>query len=183
MRRPTMIRAASDIAADRARALALTPVSRETEKRLDQMVELLLAWQRTTQLVANSTLSHVWTRHIADSLQLLDLAPAAGCGWTSAPARIPRPRRCLRTGRNRRRKRASGRKQCEKGRIPARSGAPDEGAGRGASHPHREIRGKLRPTGRCRYRTGPGSAKAVAGSKLCPLERRGAGESSPRDKM
>lgn len=72
-----MIGASSDVSADRMRALGLTPVSRETETRLEQFVELLLTWQRTTQLVANSTLAQVWTRHIADSLQLLDLAPAA----------------------------------------------------------------------------------------------------------
>jgi 16S rRNA (guanine527-N7)-methyltransferase len=72
-----MVGAASDVSADRQRALALRPVSRETEERLQQFVELLLTWQRTTQLVASSTLSHVWTRHIADSLQLLDLAPEA----------------------------------------------------------------------------------------------------------
>jgi 16S rRNA (guanine527-N7)-methyltransferase len=62
---------------DRAEALALTPVSRETESRLDQFVALLLAWQRTTNLIAPSTVSTLWTRHIADSLQLLDLAPHA----------------------------------------------------------------------------------------------------------
>ena len=66
-----------DLAADRARALALTPVSRETSDRLDRFVELLLGWQRTTNLVAPSTLAHLWTRHIADSLQLIDLAPGA----------------------------------------------------------------------------------------------------------
>jgi 16S rRNA (guanine527-N7)-methyltransferase len=68
---------ASDLAEDRERALALTPVSRETAERLDRLVALLLTWQRTTQLVANSTLPQLWTRHIADSLQLLSLAPEA----------------------------------------------------------------------------------------------------------
>jgi 16S rRNA (guanine527-N7)-methyltransferase len=63
--------------ADRARALALTPVSRETLQRLDRFVALLLVWQRTTNLIAPSTVSHLWTRHIADSLQLVDLAPDA----------------------------------------------------------------------------------------------------------
>lgn len=67
----------SDLASDRARALKLTPVSRETESALDQFVELFLRWQRAVQLVANSTLARLWTRHIADSLQLLDLAPNA----------------------------------------------------------------------------------------------------------
>jgi 16S rRNA (guanine527-N7)-methyltransferase len=64
-------------AADRARAVALTPVSRETSERLDQFVGLLLAWQRTTNLIAPSTVAHLWTRHVADSLQLLELAPDA----------------------------------------------------------------------------------------------------------
>ena len=68
---------ASDLAADRARALALTPVSRETSERLDRFVELLLLWQRTTNLIAPSTASRLWTRHIADSLQLLDVVPEA----------------------------------------------------------------------------------------------------------
>lgn len=53
------------------------PVSRETEARLDRYVDLLFAWQAKTNLVAPSTLPHVWTRHIADSLQLLALAPSA----------------------------------------------------------------------------------------------------------
>jgi 16S rRNA (guanine527-N7)-methyltransferase len=66
-----------DLAADRARAFALTPVSRETAERLDQYVDLLLTWQAMTQLIASSTLPNLWTRHIADSLQLLDLAPQA----------------------------------------------------------------------------------------------------------
>jgi 16S rRNA (guanine527-N7)-methyltransferase len=62
---------------DRARALALTPVSRETAGRLDAFVALLLRWQATTNLVAPSTLPQLWTRHVADSLQLLALAPSA----------------------------------------------------------------------------------------------------------
>src|SRR5256714_283331 len=64
-------------ASDKAAALALTPVSRETEARLDRYVGLLLEWQAKTNLVAPSTLPTLWTRHIADSLQLLALAPAA----------------------------------------------------------------------------------------------------------
>jgi 16S rRNA (guanine527-N7)-methyltransferase len=70
--------AASQIqASDKAAALVLTPVSRETEVRLDRYVELLLEWQTKTNLVAPSTLSNLWTRHISDSLQLLTLAPSA----------------------------------------------------------------------------------------------------------
>jgi 16S rRNA (guanine527-N7)-methyltransferase len=64
-------------AADRAKAFGLTPVSRETEERLDHFVELLLTWQKTTHLISPSTIPTLWTRHVADSLQLLDLAPNA----------------------------------------------------------------------------------------------------------
>lgn len=66
-----------DLAADRERALELADVSRETADRLDGLVTLLLRWQRTTNLVAPSTIPTLWTRHIADSLQLVALAPGA----------------------------------------------------------------------------------------------------------
>jgi len=68
---------ASPSATDKAAALALTPVSRETEVRLDCYVDLLVKWQAKTNLVSASTLPNLWTRHISDSLQLLALAPAA----------------------------------------------------------------------------------------------------------
>lgn len=67
----------SIIAADKIAALKLAPVSRETEERLDRYIALLREWQAKTNLVAPSTLPQLWTRHIADSLQLVDLAPAA----------------------------------------------------------------------------------------------------------
>ena len=70
----------ADLAADKSAALGLCPVSRETETRLDRFVGLLLEWQARTNLVAPSTLTTIWTRHIADSLQLLDLA-LAGRRW------------------------------------------------------------------------------------------------------
>jgi 16S rRNA (guanine527-N7)-methyltransferase len=63
--------------ADKAAALRLTPVSRETEDRLDRYVDLLLQWQAKTNLISPATLPNLWTRHISDSLQLLNLAPAA----------------------------------------------------------------------------------------------------------
>jgi 16S rRNA (guanine527-N7)-methyltransferase len=66
-----------DLAVDRARALALTPVSRETADRLDRFVTLLLATQSHTNLIGRATVGEIWTRHIADSLQLLDLASDA----------------------------------------------------------------------------------------------------------
>jgi 16S rRNA (guanine527-N7)-methyltransferase len=66
-----------DLSTDRERALALVPVSRETLGRLDRFVELLIAWQAHTNLIARSTVPTLWTRHIADSLQLVGLAPGA----------------------------------------------------------------------------------------------------------
>ena len=66
-----------DLGDDKARALALVSVSRETEARLDILVDALLRWQSKVNLVAPSTLPELWTRHIADSLQLLALAPQA----------------------------------------------------------------------------------------------------------
>ena len=45
----------ADLSADRGRALALTPVSRETVARLDSFVALLLDWQRRMNLIASST--------------------------------------------------------------------------------------------------------------------------------
>ncbi len=65
------------LAADREAALRITPVSRETVERLDHFVAHFLKWQSAVQLVAPSTLPTIWTRHIADSLQLLpDIADA-----------------------------------------------------------------------------------------------------------
>jgi 16S rRNA (guanine527-N7)-methyltransferase len=68
---------APDLSEDRGHALALTPVSRETGQRLDRFVELLLATQAHTNLISAASVPEIWTRHIADSLQLIDLAPDA----------------------------------------------------------------------------------------------------------
>jgi 16S rRNA (guanine527-N7)-methyltransferase len=50
-------------------------VSRESWLRLEAYVDLLVAWQPKINLVAPSTMNDVWTRHVADSLQLLRLIP------------------------------------------------------------------------------------------------------------
>jgi 16S rRNA (guanine527-N7)-methyltransferase len=68
---------APDLSADRARGLALTPVSPDSARRLDRFVALLLEWQQKVNLIADSTVPEIWTRHVADSLQLLPLAPHA----------------------------------------------------------------------------------------------------------
>ena len=67
----------SDRDNDRDLALKLTPVSDDALARLDKFAALLTDWQRRINLVAPSTLPSVWTRHIADSLQLLPHAPNA----------------------------------------------------------------------------------------------------------
>jgi 16S rRNA (guanine527-N7)-methyltransferase len=64
---------AAELANDRAHALALFDVSRETSARLDRFVNLLLAWESHTNLISRSSVRSLWTRHIADSLQLLEL--------------------------------------------------------------------------------------------------------------
>jgi 16S rRNA (guanine527-N7)-methyltransferase len=67
----------SRLAADRKRVLESLNDSREIAPRLDRYVAALLQWQATTNLVAPSTIPDLWSRHIADSLQLLRLAPDA----------------------------------------------------------------------------------------------------------
>jgi 16S rRNA (guanine527-N7)-methyltransferase len=62
---------------DKATALAVQPVSRETEARLDVLVEQLRRWQPIKNLVSDHALPELWTRHIGDSLQLAELAPDA----------------------------------------------------------------------------------------------------------
>jgi 16S rRNA (guanine527-N7)-methyltransferase len=68
---------AAALAADREAALALLPVSRETLDRLDRFVATLLTWQRRINLIAPASVRATWTRHVADSLQLLSSAPSA----------------------------------------------------------------------------------------------------------
>jgi 16S rRNA (guanine527-N7)-methyltransferase len=53
-------------------------VSRETTGKLDLLATELVRWQAIKNLVGPTTLSDIWRRHIADSLQLTDCAPDAG---------------------------------------------------------------------------------------------------------
>jgi len=88
--------------ADRAQALKYMTVSRETVVHFDAYVDLLQRWQKVKNLVAPSTLGQIWTRHIADSAQLLpylgsartivDLGSGAGFpGLVIAIANIGKP--------------------------------------------------------------------------------------------
>jgi len=62
---------------DRAAALSLGLIPDGALSALDIYVDLLRRWQDVKNLVGPRTLDHVWTRHIADSAQLLPLAPTA----------------------------------------------------------------------------------------------------------
>jgi 16S rRNA (guanine527-N7)-methyltransferase len=56
-------------------------VSRETLERLEAYERLLRQWQKAVNLVAPSTLDHIWQRHFADSAQILPLAPTGARAW------------------------------------------------------------------------------------------------------
>ena len=56
-------------------------VSRETNARLKEFVALLLQENRRQNLIGRSTVEDVWERHIADSAQLLRLAPKGASRW------------------------------------------------------------------------------------------------------
>lgn len=53
-------------------------VSRETEEKLILYASLLEKWQKSQNLVSPFTLKHLWQRHMADSLQLLNYGLSNG---------------------------------------------------------------------------------------------------------
>ena len=56
-------------------------VSHETCARLETYLALLARWNRRINLVAPATLADAWARHVADSAQLLALAPEGSRSW------------------------------------------------------------------------------------------------------
>ena len=56
-------------------------VSRETMQQLVAYQALLGKWQQKINLVGPATLEEFWTRHVADSAQLLGLAKADQLAW------------------------------------------------------------------------------------------------------
>jgi 16S rRNA (guanine527-N7)-methyltransferase len=62
---------------DRAIALELMRLSPKAVERLIVYEALLRKWQTIDNLVAPASLDRIWTRHFADSAQLLDLLPIA----------------------------------------------------------------------------------------------------------
>lgn len=59
----------------------MTDVSRETSERLDIYRSLIRKWNPKINLVARSTLDQLDSRHIRDSVQLVDLARAQSGTW------------------------------------------------------------------------------------------------------
>ena len=64
---------------------AITPVSRETVKRLQCFEALLRRWQRKTNLVGPDTLPNFWTHHVADGAFVYAHAPETSA-WTDIGA-------------------------------------------------------------------------------------------------
>lgn len=62
-------------------SLAGRSVSRETRSRLELLEMLLRKWTRAINLVSPGTLDTIWTRHVADSAQIFDLAPEGARNW------------------------------------------------------------------------------------------------------
>lgn len=67
--------------ADRAAVLARSRLPAEAVARLDAVVAELERWTSAINLVSRASLAEVWSRHIADSAQLLPLAPAGARRW------------------------------------------------------------------------------------------------------
>ncbi len=66
----------------RAETLEVLDVSRETSERLDRYEQLLRKWNPTINLVAQSTLNDVWSRHFRDSAAAYQIAHQTDGRWT-----------------------------------------------------------------------------------------------------
>lgn len=60
---------------------AALDVSRETMGRLAAHIALLERWNKHLNLVSATSLPDIWERHVADSLQLVPLAPSPVTRW------------------------------------------------------------------------------------------------------
>ncbi|MFG1360761.1 16S rRNA (guanine(527)-N(7))-methyltransferase RsmG [Xanthobacter pseudotagetidis] len=66
---------------EKGKAEVAALVSRETFTRLEAIAALLAKWQKTLNLVSPATLPELWSRHIADSLQLINHVPEKARRW------------------------------------------------------------------------------------------------------
>ena len=60
---------------------AAPQISALATERLQIFVGLLAKWNAAINLVSPASLAEVWTRHVADSAQVLDLAPIRRARW------------------------------------------------------------------------------------------------------
>jgi 16S rRNA (guanine527-N7)-methyltransferase len=60
---------------ERSEFLEKIDVSHETAEKLDRYAELLTEWNQKFNLIAKSTLPHIWQRHFLDSAQLAQFIP------------------------------------------------------------------------------------------------------------
>lgn len=65
-----------DRVSDRDRALRIAPSLRPYIRELEIYESLLRKWQKSINLVAESTLDELWTRHFADSAQIHEFFPS-----------------------------------------------------------------------------------------------------------
>lgn len=63
------------IRAERDEFIRHFPVSHETLSKLDRYVDLLEEWNAKFNLIADSTLPHIWRRHFLDCAQLIKFFP------------------------------------------------------------------------------------------------------------
>lgn len=75
--RPRNEVSADQLESDWAAALQLVPALADAQPRLNIYRDLLLRWQGMLNLVSPNTLPNLWTRHVADSAQLIEIAPGA----------------------------------------------------------------------------------------------------------
>lgn len=66
---------------DEARLWIGAHVPRETVEALERLVAMVLDEMTRQNLIAASTAEHIWTRHIVDSAQLVEMAPAGARRW------------------------------------------------------------------------------------------------------
>lgn len=57
------------------------PISALAAERLQVFIGLLVKWNAAINLVSPTSLADVWTRHVADSAQVLDFAPVRRRRW------------------------------------------------------------------------------------------------------
>ncbi len=64
-----------------SRSWVASYVSRETLAAFDLYAQLLQKWQKAINLVSRNTVHQVYSRHIADSLQVFHARPETGSRW------------------------------------------------------------------------------------------------------